>query len=109
VAPHPVTNREFTATLGTVLSRPAVLPAPATALRVAFGEMADEVLLTSHRALPARLTDHGHEFAFTTLADTLHHELGQIRERRRNLAIPSAAHGASLVRPATYENSGEAA
>jgi hypothetical protein len=109
VAPHPVTNREFTATLGMVLGRPAVLPAPTGALRLAFGEMADQVLLTSQRAIPARLTDHGHEFAFLTLEDTLRHELGRLRGSHRSRAIPSATHDATFLRPAIDEDSREAA
>ena len=55
VAPGPVTNADFTKALGAVLGRPTVLPAPAFALRAAFGEMADEALLSSCRAVPAKL------------------------------------------------------
>ncbi len=61
VAPHPVTNREFTAALGRVLSRPAVCAVPVPALRLALGEMAGE-LLTSIRAEPARLLGSGYVF-----------------------------------------------
>ena len=48
VAPSPVTNREFTKTLGRVLGRPTLAPAPAFALRLAFGEMADATVLVEH-------------------------------------------------------------
>jgi len=61
-APEPVTNAEFTRTLGRVLSRPALFAVPEVALRLAFGEMADATLLASQRALPARLLGAG--FAF---------------------------------------------
>jgi uncharacterized protein len=77
VAPHPVTNREFTATLGRVLGRPAVLPAPERALRLVFSGMADELLLTSQRTVPAHLIDSGFDFAFPALEEALRHELGR--------------------------------
>ncbi|MEN1679566.1 MAG: TIGR01777 family oxidoreductase [Planctomycetota bacterium] len=71
VAPNPVTNREFTKTLGRVLSRPTVAPAPAFGLRLAFGEMADEMLLAGARVLPTRLQAAGFEFQSTDLEPTL--------------------------------------
>jgi len=55
VAPSPVTNLEFTKTLGKVLSRPTIFPMPAFAARLAFGEMADELLLSSARVEPVKL------------------------------------------------------
>ncbi|MFZ2642343.1 MAG: TIGR01777 family oxidoreductase [Verrucomicrobiia bacterium] len=76
VAPQPVTNREFTKTLGRVLHRPAVCPAPAFALRLAFGEMADALLLASQRAEPAKLLASGYPFRFPKLGDALQHVLG---------------------------------
>ena len=91
VAPHPVTNREFTATLGRVLGRPAFLPAPESALRLVFGDMADELLLTSQRAIPARLTDNDVPFAFPELEDALRHELGRTRGYHRRFATMTAA------------------
>jgi uncharacterized protein (TIGR01777 family) len=60
-APNPVTNREFAAALGRTLSRPAVLPVPAFALRALYGEMAS-VVTTGQRAVPARALEHGFEF-----------------------------------------------
>ncbi len=62
VAPEPVTNTTFTRQLGRAVHRPAILPAPAFALRLAFGEMADEALLASTRAVPVRLLDAGFVF-----------------------------------------------
>lgn len=71
-APIPVTNREFTATLARVLHRPAVLPVPAAALRLAFGaEMARELLLGGARVLPARLQSAGFDFLHPTLEAAL--------------------------------------
>ena len=62
VSPNPVTNEEFTKTLGHVLSRPTALAIPAFAARLAFGEMADEMLLVSQRVVPKKLTAAGYEF-----------------------------------------------
>lgn len=62
VAPNPVTNAEFTRTLGAVLSRPAILPMPAFAARLALGQMADELLLASQRVQPAKLLGSGYVF-----------------------------------------------
>jgi uncharacterized protein (TIGR01777 family) len=67
VAPNPVTNLEFTKTLGHVLHRPTVLPVPEFALRLAFGEMAPATILASQRVMPARLDDSGFEFQFPQL------------------------------------------
>jgi uncharacterized protein len=61
-APQPVTNAEFTRALGEAVHRPAILPAPAFALRLALGAMAGEALLASARVLPARLGDAGFQF-----------------------------------------------
>ncbi|MFT4113088.1 TIGR01777 family oxidoreductase [Silvibacterium sp.] len=61
-APGPVTNADFTHALGRHLHRPAILPAPAFALRLAFGQMADEALLASSRALPEGLLKAGYRF-----------------------------------------------
>jgi uncharacterized protein (TIGR01777 family) len=91
VAPNPVTNREFTKILGRVLGRPAIVPAPASALRLALGGMADELLLASQRAVPGRLTDGGFEFAFPALEDAVRHELGRVIEAPAGLDIPAAA------------------
>jgi hypothetical protein len=77
VAPCPVTNREFTAALGTVLSRPTPFPVPAFALRLAVGEMADALLLASTRVVPRRLEETGFRFRFPELHGALRHLLGK--------------------------------
>jgi uncharacterized protein (TIGR01777 family) len=70
-APNPVTNAEFTRALGAALRRPAVLPAPAFALRLALGEMADPLLLASQRVVPARALEQGFTFRHPTLGPAL--------------------------------------
>ena len=77
VAPNPVTNAAFTKTLGRVLRRPTLLPLPAFGARLAFGEMADALLLASARVDPARLRDGGFRFAHPGLEDALRHVLGR--------------------------------
>jgi len=77
VAPNPVPNREFTATLGRVLARPAVVSVPALAVRLLFGEMGDELLLASTRVEPARLTAAGFSFRYADLEPALRHLLGR--------------------------------
>lgn len=69
-APSPVTNQEFTRTLARVLNRPAVFRAPAVALRIGLGEVA-EMLLTGQRAIPARAEQSGFQFAHPTLEAAL--------------------------------------
>lgn len=76
-APHPVSNRELTRTLGQVLNRPTMTPMPALAARVLFGEMADEMLLASSRVLPSRLSTAGFPFRYPTLEGALCHLLGR--------------------------------
>jgi uncharacterized protein (TIGR01777 family) len=71
VAPNPVTNAEFTRALGQAVHRPTLMTAPAFALRLAFGEMADEALLASTHAVPRRLTQAGFVHTHPTLADAL--------------------------------------
>jgi uncharacterized protein (TIGR01777 family) len=66
-APGPVTNAEFSATLGRALRRPSWLPAPAPALRLLLGEMADALLLSSQRAIPARANELGVRFRYEHL------------------------------------------
>jgi len=77
VAPRPVTNREFTEALGSVLSRPTLFPVPAFALRLAVGEMADALLLASARVAPRRLEETGYRFRFPELNGALRHLLGK--------------------------------
>lgn len=76
VSPSPTSNREFAKTLGQVLSRPALFPAPATALRLALGEMADALLLASSRVIPEKLAASGYEFRFSSLRELLRYSLG---------------------------------
>jgi uncharacterized protein (TIGR01777 family) len=75
VAPEPVRNAEFTKTLGRVLSRPTIFPIPAFGVRLAFGEMADALLLSSQRVEPSVLEDKGYEFRWPTLEPALRHLL----------------------------------
>lgn len=70
----PVTNAEFTKTLGSVLRRPTVFPVPGFAARLALGEFATEALI-GQRAVPAKLLDAGFEFRYPDLADALRAEL----------------------------------
>ncbi len=77
VAPQAVTNLEFTKALGHVLSRPTLFPAPAFALRLAFGEMADALLLSSARVEPQRLKESGYVFQYPELEGALRHMLGK--------------------------------
>ena len=69
-APNPVTNREFSGALGQALHRPSLLPAPALALRLALGEMAD-LILTGQRAVPDRLLELGYKFRYPDLESAL--------------------------------------
>lgn len=71
VSPNPVTNEEFTRRLGEALSRPTVMAMPAFAARLAFGEMADEMLLTSQRVVPKKLGAAGFQFRFSKLEQAL--------------------------------------
>jgi uncharacterized protein (TIGR01777 family) len=75
VTPFPVTNAEFTKTMGSVLSRPTIFPMPAFAARLVFGEMADALLLASTRVEPTKLESIGHSFKFPRLDSSLRHQL----------------------------------
>jgi uncharacterized protein len=75
VAPHPVTNAEFTAALGSALGRPVVFNVPAWAARVLLGQMADAMLLASVRAVPRRLQESGYTFLEQDLPTALRHVL----------------------------------
>jgi uncharacterized protein (TIGR01777 family) len=77
VAPQPVTNREFTKTLGRVLWRPTIFPLPVFAAHLVMGEMADNLLLASARVKPSRLLSSGYEFRFPQLDSALRHVLGK--------------------------------
>jgi uncharacterized protein (TIGR01777 family) len=71
VTPNPVRNSEFTAVLARTLHRPALFPAPAFALRLALGEMADALLLVSQRVTPSKLMDSRYSFLQPSLASAL--------------------------------------
>lgn len=72
VAPNPVTNRQFTKTLGEVLHRPTIMTVPAFVLRFLLGrEMADEMLLSSVRAMPECLLNSGYHFIYPNLNEAL--------------------------------------
>jgi len=75
-SPQPVTNADFTRALGRAMHRPAILPAPAFALRLLFGQMAGEMLLEGQRVLPARAAREGFVFEYENLARALAHALG---------------------------------
>ncbi len=76
VAPNPVSNAAFTKTLAAVLHRPAFFPVPAFAARLVFGQMADELLLSSQRVEPAKLLASGYSFTYTDLRTALEALLG---------------------------------
>jgi uncharacterized protein len=71
VAPKPVTNAEFARTLAGVLSRPAILPMPAFAAKLAFGEMGKELLLGSQKVEPGKLISSGYPFRYRELRESL--------------------------------------
>jgi uncharacterized protein (TIGR01777 family) len=73
--PAPVTNREFTRTLAAVLHRPAVFVVPRIALRLALGEMVDELLFASARVMPAALLASCYRFQHPSVESALRHVL----------------------------------
>ncbi len=79
-SPTPVTNAEFTRTLGEVLRRPTCLRLPAFVVRKLLGDMGRELLLSSARVVPAGLQRSGFTFEFAELKDALRHELGTTPE-----------------------------
>ena len=76
-APHPVTNAEWTRAVAAELHRPAILPAPAFALRLVLGELADALALTSARVQPVRLLEAGFQFRHPHLPEALRDELAK--------------------------------
>jgi len=76
VAPNPVTNAEFTKALGQALSRPTFFPIPAFGVRLAFGEMADALLLSSQKVAPKTLQDAQYQFRYPELRNALQKILG---------------------------------
>lgn len=77
ISPQPVRNAEFTKTLASAMHRPALFPAPPFALRLALGEMADALLLSSQRVLPKKLESFGYVFHHPDLVIALNNLLGQ--------------------------------
>jgi uncharacterized protein (TIGR01777 family) len=77
VSPNPVSNLEFTKTLGKVLGRPTIFPLPGFMARLAFGEMADALLLASTKVLPRALLDSDYSFLHPNLDGALRHVLGK--------------------------------
>ena len=76
-SPNPVTNAEYTRTLGRLLNRPTVFPLPAPAARLILGQVADELLLASARVEPAKLKETGYTFHYPELESALRHLLGR--------------------------------
>ena len=73
VTPNAISNRKFTRTFGQVLHRPTIFPLPAFAIRIALGEMADELLLNSTRVFPKKLVESGYKFLQPELSQALDH------------------------------------
>jgi NAD dependent epimerase/dehydratase family enzyme len=71
VSPNPATNRQFTKALGRALGRLTVLPVPAAMVRLVLGQMADELLLASVRAVPKKLLESGFTFRHPEIAEAL--------------------------------------
>jgi uncharacterized protein (TIGR01777 family) len=78
ISPQPLQNAEFTKTLASAMHRPALFPAPAFALRLALGEMADALLLSSQRVLPKKLESLGYRFLHADLKSALDALLSKI-------------------------------
>ncbi len=77
VSPRPVTNHQFTKILGSVLKRPTLLPLPAFVAKLLLGDMAEELLLSSTRAVPGKLVESGYLFSDPSLEQALHKILRQ--------------------------------
>jgi uncharacterized protein len=77
VSPHPLRNADFTAALGRILHRPTLFPAPAFALRLALGEMANALLLSSQRVLPQTIQSCGYPYVYESLEAALQSALGR--------------------------------
>ena len=76
-SPHPVTNSIFTNILGGVINRPTFIPIPEFAVKILFGEMGVETLLSSTRALPSVAEGAGFEFLYPDLEESLRYQLGK--------------------------------
>jgi hypothetical protein len=82
VSPEPVTNQEFVTALARALKRPVLLRVPAFALRLLLGEMADEMLLASARAVPWKLQEAGFAFRYRDIRPVLEAEILGLRGER---------------------------
>lgn len=89
VAPGMVTNAQFARAMGTVLHRPSIFKTPAFAMRLVAGELADELILASQRAVPSRLESVGFPFAFRSLEMALRFELGKGEVMAGEGALPN--------------------
>ena len=87
VSPNPIQNKEFVNTLGQAISRPAIFPAPAPILRLALGEMAEGLLLSSARVIPSKLLHSDYQFRFTDLGEFLRYTLGRDRKRSEDQVL----------------------
>ena len=82
VAPYPVTNEQFTKALGKVLCRPTLIPVPGFGLRLLFGSMADEMLLSGQKVAPTKLKSSGYQFQFPDIERSLQHVLSKDKSQR---------------------------
>lgn len=76
--PNPVTNRDFSSTLGRVLRRPALIPAPSFALKLILGEMAQGLILDGAKVLPKKAMTEGFLWRYNNLHECMSHELGKL-------------------------------
>lgn len=97
-APNPVTNATFTSALGRVLGRPTLIPVPGFAVKAAFGQMGEELLLAGQRVVPAKALDLGFRFDYEGLEDSLRFQLGRPEDG------PSADIGESATRPGSSQS-----
>ncbi len=74
-APRPVTNQEFTKTLGAVINRPTILPVPGFGIKLLFGEMGESLILEGAKVIPKKLEDSGFEFQYPKLEDAIRNAL----------------------------------
>ena len=96
-APSPATNREFTKAVARALHRPALVPAPAFALRLMLGEMADALILNGQRVLPAKATINGFEFGIRILIPRCARSMPGLTLRRARV---TSSKSRGMTRPA---------
>ena len=77
VAPTAATNAQFTSALGKIQSRPTIIPLPAFAVKLLFGEMGEEMLLGGVKATPKKLLDSGFKFQHETIDDALNSAMNE--------------------------------